>query len=253
MFRQCRRNQTFPAGSGLVVDSAFKFMMDHVRRQHHNGAGAVGIVKHYVLGKFMARLASAVPGSDTESSWPKVDVGRFTLKLRAGTPQEVGPELRAALQSVVGGLGAFSVEQYGSIRERGMHWRASHCTERRDQRLVRAQLGRGPDCALCPPQGRYVLVWSGAKRTYLLITSIALLTAESTGARRLLLAGRQLHAVSTTHFVLAQLLSSVSAVELDSSCSLEQVSACPVNGSGLMKICPQFTLLCPTATSPSTA
>lgn len=237
-----------PAGSGLVVDAAFKYMFDHTRRQHHNGCGANGIVRHYMLGVFWRQLAqrgSACPrtGAAHADPEPAARHGEFRLRFRCKSP--VGGRAMLALAQVDPSLstGAYTVDSFRGLRADGMMRGSGFCTAERDMALGIMAESRGHFDH--PQQGRYVLVWQGSQRTYLLISSILLLTGVACGRRRLFLCGQRLEELGTRRFAVAQLLKSTSALELSGSTTLEQVSIRPVDAAGRTAISPQMTLLVP--------
>ena len=245
-----------PAGSGLVVDAAFKYMFDHTRRQHHNGSGADGIVRRFVLGVFWRQLAErggACPhtGAAHADTEPAAMHGEFRLRFRCQRP--VGGRAMLALARVDPSLstGAYTVDSFRGLRAGGMMRGSGFCTAARDAALHIMAESRGHFTHA--QQGRYVLVWKGGQRTYLLITSILLLTEVASGRQRLFLCGQRLDELASRRFAVAQLLKSTSALELSGSTTLEPVSIRPVGAAGRTAISPQMTLLVPPDGAENTA
>jgi hypothetical protein len=247
-----------PSGSGLIVDFATKHLFDSAQRAMNGGGnGAAGVVRHWMLGLWLRKVAA------TNSEDPGDAAGgrrRGPRTHRAGGYlATIKEDARAASFAARAAAHAAAPDcqitgAFRTLRSDQMAPGSSFCTERRDAALRAKQEAKfGAECAASPSQGRYVLVWPPASapgagsRTYLLVTDILVMQQAGVGVERVVLAGRPLHVVAESRFVVAQLLQSSIAVDLSLGSALEQVSVRALDGQGLTAICPQYTLLVPSA------
>jgi hypothetical protein len=248
-----------PSGSGLIVDFATKHLFDSAQRgMNGGGTGAAGVVRHWMLGLWLRKVAA----SNTEDAGAAAGGRRRGPASRraGGYLLTIKEDARAASCAARAAAHAAAPDcqitgAFRTLRSDQMAPGSSFCTARRDDALRAMQESKfGGACAASPTQGRYALVWPPASatgagsRTYLLVTDILVMQKAGVGGvERVVLAGRPLHVVAESRFVVAQLLQSSIAVDLSLGSSLEQVSVRALDGQGLTAICPQYTLLVPSA------